>query len=316
MNAPLTKIEQQQLTVPPIVITPAALMSIMRGQNYMDEIDWLEVTDAKTAALAVEQRKLIKAGCKQLTEMRDSLIEPALAIIRNARAMFNPGIEGFEKAGERLDEQLKVYDRKVKEQAARERQEREEAARKARQEAEQKTAAEAARAREIAEAERRNAEEAERQRQAAIAAGNVDAAAAAAAQVAEAQERSRLTMEEAARKTEEIHMEAAAAVPAVVEPQKIAGWTTRENWTSRRLPDFPAPAKGLEHTDRALLVITGVLWYGDDFNEETMKPKRPDLLLPLRLHEPTINKNAKALKGAMRIPGFEAFDDRIAAGTR
>jgi hypothetical protein len=162
--------------------------------------------------------------------------------------------------------------------------------RRVRQEAEAKAAAERAKAEQIAAEQRRQAEAAEAARRKAEAEGNAKAAARAAAEAATLQEKAVATIENADAKAAETIMAAQAALqlpPATAE--KVAGFSLRDNWKAEL-----HPGKG-EYAVIALIV-------------EAIANGRSDLLALLKLDMSAADKLAKALKGAMNVPGMLAVN--------
>lgn len=295
MNAPVTAAEQFSI----VLATTPDLMSEIGQHNGVIDIAKAYVIDSHDMAkAAVSERNGWLKAIDMLKARRKKFIEPAEKIIENAKELFNPTITGLENAIAMLNGGLIEWDRKEKARVVLENQQREEAARKARQEAEQKAAVERARAEEQAAAERRKAADAEEARKKAVAEGNARAAAAAAAEGAKAREREQAALENGAAKATEAHLAAAAVTTAAapVEQLKLDGNTMRSNWTYRL-------QKGLTE-DQAKAQIAAAC------------AARPELLAFLKIDTAALGKGAKTFKKAFNVPGYEAFDDPVAAGSK
>jgi len=282
-----------------LTMTDEVHSSIRQGETYLEVARAYEIVDADTAQLAANELRNVNKAVDKLEELRKGFVAPARQIIDNARALFNPAIEGYQQSATLLRSRLTEWQGKEQKRIALENAQREEAARKARQEAEAKAAAERARAEEIAAQKRKEAEEAEIRRQQAEAEGNARAAQAAAAQAAKAQEQAAAAIESGAAKAQQTQLQAAAqattAAPAA--QAKIAGFSTRENYVPVLQPGVT------EEAAKALMV-------------KAAADGRTDLLALLKTDESALKKLAKALKGAMNVPGYVAQDQPIGAGAR
>lgn len=155
-------------------------------------------------------------------------------------------------------------------------------------------------ARAAAEAERRAREagDKEAQRQAAEAKRKADEEAQARAKAeAAAHEKAQSAVDNGAASAEKAQLEAAASIaaPAMVET-KLAGNTMRDNWIAKLKPNVTE--------DQARNLIAAEC------------AARPELAAFLKLDMAAINRGAKTYKQAMNVPGFEAKNERIAAGSR
>lgn len=270
---------------------------IARGVSSLDIANAIIVDSADMAQLASNERTELARAIDKMKELRKGFLAPAQQIIDNAKALFDPALNALEESRTIIGNKLKHWTEAEEARVAAERRAAEEVARRARQEAEAAAAAERARAAEKAAAERRAAEEAEERRRKAAAEGNARAAAAAAAEAARAAERAQAAEENAATKVDAIQTAAAAVIPMPAPaPAKIAGTSLRDNWIARLQKNTT------EDQAKALIVAACAT--------------RPELMALLKLDTSAINKMAKALKGAMNVPGFEAYNDKQIAGSR
>lgn len=256
-----------------------------------------EIDSAEMAQAASDQRAEWAQQIDEIKKARADFLDPAKRILEAAARWFNPPIEDRESGRKVLGDKLLTWNEKEKARIAAERAQREEEARKARQKAEQEAAAARARAEEQAREERRRADEAEERRRQAEAEGNARAAAAAAAEAAKAKERAEAVVENANARAEQAHVEAAAMAlaPKVVET-KIHGSTVRENWVA-------VLRQGMSEDQAKALIVKAAA-------------TNPQLLGLIDIDVSALNKLAKALKGAMDVPGYEAKDVPVLAGSR
>lgn len=295
MSAVLQKPEEQNLSV---VLTMdeatrdmlgAAQGALVVANEY--DIDCLEMAQA-----ASNERTDLAIRIDAIKMRRKKFIEPAQQIIANAEELFNPAITALSAARDMLGTGLLEWDRKEKARVAKQREEREAAARKARQDADAAAAAARARAKEKADEELRKAREAEEARQKALREGNARAAASAAAAAATATERANAANEEGDAKATRASVAVVAAAAPVAAPVKIAGTSVRENWV-------PVLNQG----------VTEEAAFEQIINAAATETQLRGLL---KLDQPALNKLAKALKGAMRVPGYTAKDVPTLAGSR
>ena len=296
MRAVMQKQEEQNLSV---VLTmddttrdmlSQAGGALIIAQEYV--IDCPEMAQA-----ASNERTSLAMRIDAMEKRRKKFIEPAEQIIANARGLFNPAIQALTAARNMLGDGLLAWDKKEKERIAKEKADKEAAERKARQEADAAAAAARARAKEKADEENRKAAAAEADRQKALRDGNARAAAAAAAVVATATERANAAIEEGdARAVQAQVAVTAATIPVYNMPTKIAGSSVKENWV-------PVLNQGV--TEEAAL-------------ELIIKAAATDTQLRglLKLDQSALNRLAKALKNAMRVPGYTARDVPTLAGSR
>jgi hypothetical protein len=296
-------IQQDSLQV--TVAMPAAVRSLLdRARDECAVADLIVIESAGDAQVAADEMNAYKQRSAQIEAEMKKVVEPAMQIITTARGWFQPTITLYREAEANVKRRLIDYRTQEEERVRRERVLADAAARKAQQEAEQKAAAERAQAEETARQERQRAADLERQRQAAVEAGNQIAASAAAAEAAAAQERAQAVLENAQQTSMQLQLEAQASVPAVPDgPVKIDGFTTRENFKARL-------RQGVEEENLPAMLIEGI----------TGIPRatfvRPELMCLLEVDWTALHKLAKAQKKSMNVPGVEAYDARIAAGSR
>ena len=118
----------------------------------------------------------------------------------------------------------------------------------------------------------------------------------AAAAAAEATERANAAIEQGEAKATQAQVAVVAAAAPVSEPGKISGTSVRENWV-------PILNQGV--TEEAALI-------------QIIQAAATDQQLRglLKLDQPALNRLAKALKNAMRVPGYTARDVPTLAGSR
>ncbi len=301
MNAPadLPRQDQTSFTLA-LALTDDMRKQMSQGENALAEVQAYTIESAADAQLVAEEMNGYKRFLVRLEELRKGFIAPAREIIKNAEALFGPSIDGCEKAEAHCKGLLSAWDAKERARIALENSLREEEARRARQKAEQEAAIARARAEEEAAAKRKQAEEAEAARKRAEAEGNAKAAAEAAAKAAKLNQQADAAIENGTAKATAAHMAAAAvstaAAPAAIT--KIAGASMRDNWIARLKPDTTV--------DQAKALIVKAI----------TQDNRTDLLGLLELDTGSVNKMAKALKGAMNVPGFDAKNEPVVAGSR
>ena len=295
MSAVMQKPEEQSLSVV-LTMDEGTRDMLSSAQGALIVAKEYVIDCAEMAQAASNERTSLAVRIDAIKMRRQKFIEPAKQIIANAEELFNPAIRAMTAARDMLGTGLLEWDKKEKARIAKEREDREAAERKARQEAEAKAAAERARAEEKAREERRKAAEAEEARQKALRDGNARAAAAAAAAAAEATERANAAIEQGEAKAIQAQVAVVAASMPVAEAVKIAGTSVRENWV-------PVLNQGV--TEEVALV-------------QIIQSAATDQQLRglLKLDQPALNKLAKALKGAMRVPGYAAKDVPTLAGSR
>lgn len=287
--------------------------SLRQGEGYLDVASAYEIATHADAQLAVNERNDCLKAIDRLKELKKGFIAPAKQIIANAEALFDPAIDGYSQSVTLLNTRIREWQQKENARIAAETAAREEEQRRARQEAERIAAEQQARAQQIAAQKQREAEEAERERQAAEAAGNTQAAADAAAAKASATEAANAALEDGTAKAQEAHLQVAAVATASAPPpnQKLAGNSLRENYVAKLRPNLT------ENQAKALIVLAAVLPPNPDGSPHDLaKLARPELLAMLKLDLGALNKMSKALKGAFNVPGFEAVDEPIVAGSK
>lgn len=277
---------------------PAETQATLRqyeGTRHVAEA--YEIDSPEMAVEANNELRSIKASLKRLEELRKGFVAPAMQIVENARALFNPAIAGLTEGEKILKAKLLAWqqaeDRRIEEENRR----IEEAARKARQEAEAKAAAERARADQQAAEANRKAQEAEEARRKAEAEGNARAAAAAAAEAAKQAERAAAAVENGEARAQVVQLQAAAAAPvATAAPVKLAGLSYRDNWIA-------ILAVNTTET-QAIQKIAAAL------------ADRPELVALLKLDMSAATKMAKALKENFRVPGLAAENQKQVASRK
>ena len=253
------------------------------------------IDSQEMAVMANDELKNVKGRWKTLDDMRKKFVEPARQMIANAQEMFNPALDQYAMSEQVLKGKLSDWQTKEAERIAEENRKREEEARIARQKAEQEAAAARARAEQEAQAARQRAAEAERQRQEAEAAGNAAAAKRAAAAAAKATEQAAAAIENGQAQANAAVMQAAAAETAPVAVKtEIKGFSMRDNWTAQ------LKAGGDENTAKTLIC-------------QAIASGRTELIALLALDMKSAGQMAKALKGAMNVPGLEAVNKPVAA---
>ena len=295
MSAVMQKQEDQNLSV--VLTMDEATRDMLRTADGALVVAQEYVIDCpEMAQAASNERTDLAIRIDAIKMRRKKFIEPAQQIIANAEELFNPAITALTEARDMLGTGLLEWDRKEKVRIAKEKEERDAAERKARQDAEAEAAAARARAKEKADEENRKAREAEEARQKALREGNARAAAAAAAAAATAIERANAAIEEGEAKATQAQVAVVAAAAPVAAPVKIVGTSVRENWV-------PVLKQGV--TEEAAF-------------EQIIQAAATDQQLCglLKLDQPALNKLAKALKGAMRVPGYTAKDVSTLAGSR
>ena len=283
---------QVQLTMPDQ--TRAVLMQ-HEGAVALAEAYTIDCPEMAIAAN--DEMKQMKASLKQLEDMRKGFVAPAMQIVENARALFNPAIKALADGEAILKRKLLAFQQEQQRRADEARRQREEAERKARQEAEAKAAKERAAAEERAREERRKAEELERQRREAEAAGNARAAAAAAAKAAEATAKAEAAIENGEVKAQQARL-IAAAMPAPApapapEPTKLAGLSSKKNWIVEL-------AKDVDEKEAVRRIAAAIA-------------TRPELVSMLTIDWKAARAMGKALEANFNVPGLTARNEPILA---
>lgn len=284
MSAVLEKPAAPPLSVT-LAMTPEIQASLQEGEGALVAVQSYEIADADTANAVAGEMNGYKRAIVKLEDLRKGFLRPAQEIIDNAKALFNPAIDGFKAAEDHCKKLLAGWSDKEQKRVALENLQREEAARKLRQEAEATAAAELARANKEAEEKRQLAEQYE--------------TAGKAAHAARLREQANAVQENGAARAQEAHLQAAAATTAmpVAQASKIAGAQMRDKWVAKLLPNVTE--------DQAKAMIVDAIAKG-----------RADLLGVLDLNESAIRKMAEGLHKAMSVPGYEAVNDPIVAGSR
>jgi hypothetical protein len=295
MSAVMQQDVKQNLSV--VLTMDEALQAQLRqGETAMSVAQEFVIDCAEMAQAAANERTDLAVRIDALQARRKKFIEPAQQIIDNAKELFNPAIANLTAAREYLGVGLIEWDKKEKARIAKEKEEREAEERRARQKADQEAAVARARAEEQAAEQRRLAAVAEEARQKALREGNARAAEAAAAAAAKATEKAEAAIEEGNAAATQAHVAVTAMAMPAPAAVKISGSSVRENWIAKL-------NQGLTEDDAKALIV----------NEAATNPQMLGLL---ELNTGAINKLAKALKGAMRVPGYTAKDEPTLAGSR
>ncbi len=270
-----------------LTMPPEIAQTLARESGALIVAEAFVVDGPEMAVIANEELRQIKARAANITAMRDRFIA-------KVQEFFNQPLRALSDAEALLKSRLLTYQIEQSQIAneARLKVETEERAR--RQKAEQVAAAARAEAEERARQERAKAAQAEKRRQEAEAAGNAAAARAAAEAAAKANERAQAATENGEAKAQEAILTAAATAPTVVVPVpvKLAGFSTRDNWTAEMTAATEA---------EAVRLIVAAL------------PERPDFAAYLKIDALSLNKLAKAQKDLMAVPGFRAKNTPISA---
>jgi hypothetical protein len=292
-----------------LVMTDDIKAKLQEGEGALAGVKGYEIANHDTAAAVAGEMNGYKRAIVKLEDLRKGFLRPAQEIIDNAKALFNPAIDGFKAAEAHCKTLLAGWDDKERKRIALENALREEAARKIRQEAEREAAVVRARADEAAAEARRKSEEAEAARRKALAEGNARAAATAAAEKAKQDERERAARENGEAKAQEALLAAAAQVAAapVVEQAKVAGASMRDKWVAKILVTDMEAKRLIVAAAAGVAIVDG---------KRTLVSPRPELLGVLDLGGPAIRKQAESLHEAFNIPGFEAVNEPIVAGSR
>lgn len=300
----------QTLSVSVPVTNEAA--QAMRANGALALAHEFDIDSPEMAQCAADQRRDWAQNIDKIKAVRDAILAPFKKAIETSGALFNPAIGELEAARNLVGQKLLTWDTQEKARIAAENAKREAEARRIRQEAEARAAQERAKAEEAARAEREKAAaaEAERSKQAAEAErlrreGNAKAAAeaerkahAASADAAKANEKAASVVENAEARAAEVQTQAAAAASAapMAEQVKVAGAQFRDNWVAEL-------ARGQTEDDAKKSIALAVA-------------TDPQLLAYLKIDWPALNKSAKALKKQMRVPGIEAVNNPVVAGSR
>lgn len=294
-------LNQQSLAVT-LVVTPELRNMLLTNANALDEVKAYTIDSTEVAQMVAEEMNAIKQRGNRLVATKAEFVKPAMEIVTAANNLFNAPIKALQDAEAWCKGLLRGWDEKERNRIALENQKREDEARKIRQEAEARAAAERARAEEQA-AQKRREEEAERRKaDEARAAGNARAAAAAEAAAAKLAEQATAAVETGNAKAAQAELEASVSVPAapVAVAQAVAGVQYRDNWVP----------KLKERTDEETAKRLIILQAADDFQGRG----DTQLFACLEIDMTTVRRLAKGLKGQMRVPGFEAVNERQVAG--
>jgi len=299
MNAPQELPKSLTVDLP---VTGELVTTIRPAGAVAEAQEWV-IDSADMAQLASNQRTAWASRIDQIKTIRADFLEPAKKIIEAATKWFNPPIEDLEAGRKILGDKLLEWDRAEKARVAEAQRAAEEQARKLRQEAEAKAAQERAKAEAAAKAAREKEEAAREAQRKAEAEGNAAAAKKAAEAAAKASAAAAAALENGEAAAQAAQASAAAQAASVVVPEvtKIAGSSVKSNWVAV-LKD------GMTEDDALLLICHAIVL-----------EERSDLLPLLKIDTSArgpLNKLAAALKGAMRVPGYEARDMPTLSGAR
>lgn len=294
--------EQPVLSVN-LTMTPELNNELQREAGSLAVAQAYVIDSPEMAQAANTELQQVKGRITRVKEQKAGFVEDAKRIIARAEALFDPAINALVESEKFLKGGLLTYQQNEERKADEARRAQEAADRAARQKAEQEAAAARARAEEQAAAARKAAQDAEVKRQAALAEGNARAAAAAAAEKAKQEEKANAAIQNGEAKAMEVEQIAAAAPSLVVvpQPQKLDGFSMRDNWIAELAPGVADEA---DLVPRLVAAITGV---------EVKDFKRPDILALVAYESKAAGKLAKALKGSMSIPGLVARNKPVAA---
>lgn len=294
MNAPLP----QSVLPPQLSVTLLASDEVVK--TFSDAGSAVAIAESYTvdshdmAVHVNNELKETKARLKRAEEIREEWLKPLRELVDVTNRHTQPTIVSLKAAEQVYKNKLAVWTRQEQDRVAVEQRAAEEAQTKARQKAAQEAAAAQAIADEKAREQQRIADEAEANRKKALAAGDAKGAAAAAATAAKATEKAASLVANGQNKATETVLAAETAVaPAVRQVAAVAGFGTRKNWKARLKPRTT-------EVDALDAIIAEV-------------GKRPELRAYLLIDMSSINKTAKAQEGLFNIPGFEAFNEPIAA---
>jgi hypothetical protein len=270
-------------------------VQLSEGERALELVKTYQIEDADTARAVADEMNRYKRVIVFLKGWREKFLAPAKQQVETANEFFNPGIKGYEGAEAQCKRLLADWDAREQKRVALENAQREETARKARQEAEAKAAAETARANKEAEEKRRKAAEEE-------AAGN-------AARAAKLREQAKAAEENGAARATEAHLQAAATAAAMipVTAQKVSGTQMRDKWVPKILVTDLEAKRLIVDAAAGVAIVDG---------KRTLVPPRTELLGVLDLGVSAIRKQAESLHEAFSIPGFEAKNEPIVAGSR
>lgn len=294
-NAPAHPAAQNVFSIA-VTVDEAIRRQVLEGEGLVVVAEACTVDCYDMAVVAHANLNAVIAFQKELAARRDRLIAPALQIVNEAKAQFNPGINGAARAEEIYRKKLADYQAEERRKAAETKRLQDEEARRSREEAQRLAAAAQARAEAAAQEARRQAAEAAERERVALAAGNARAAAAAAAERAKKEEEERQRREAGQREADRLQMEAAARVfnmPQTPEPTPAVGGSS-VTW-SAALGDDCKGADDEEKATDSLLKICNAIAAG-----------RKELVSLIKHHWPAANRMAGAQKKVFNVPGLKA----------
>jgi chromosome segregation ATPase len=323
MNA---QVREGELIPAEVQKSQAALATPAQAQAMLELAQDFTIDSPSMFQLAGGELQSITRKRKFVEEERLKITRPMDTAKKAVMAFFERPLSLLQQAENTLRERMVAYERAEQERVARERREAEERARKEREEAERAERE----ARERAEAERRERERAEREAQeraqaearererlareaeeaARVAAAAGDAAAAAAA--AEEADRARREAEEAdvqARRDAEARER---------ERQEAEAAAQREIDEARARADLAdvAPALPVAAVPTAAGIGFRSTWKAQVVNKDELieaAATRPELRVLLEVDTTALNQFARAMKGAVTVPGVRFFEERNTA---
>lgn len=283
-------------------VTPELRNTITRESTALTEVQSYVIDSPEVAQVVVDDMNAIKRRIVNLETTKATFTKPAKEILDAANNLFDAPLNALREAEKFCKHLLAGWGEQERLRLEREKQVRDAEERRIRQEAEQKAAAARALAEEVAAAKRREADEAARKAEQARAEGNARAAAAAEAKAASLNQAAQSALENGAAKAQTVELEAAAQMqpaPAVTTPA-VNGVQYRNNWVAKlRQGVTEEQAKRLIIAECAKEMATGT----------------SPLLACLTVDTKALGRIAKGLQQNMSVPGYEAVNERIVAGS-
>lgn len=291
----------EQLAPPPpklsldIICNPELSVIISDASSIVAIAESYTIEGSDMATFVKGELDAAKAAIVKATAIREEFMVPFRAMQATIDKYTNPPIIAFKAAETIYKTKLAVWVRSEQERADKAKRELEEAQRRERQEAERKAAEEQARADALAAEQRRKADDAAAEARKLAENGNARAAAGKLAEAAGLQEKAAATVQNGQVKAMQHIAQAETAHQHMAPPPvaKVVGFSTRKNWKARLKPNTTE--------QQAILVIAKEL------------ATRPELLAYLTIDMTKMNQAAKSQEGLFNVPGFEAWNNPIAA---
>lgn len=284
-----------------VKITPTPeQLEVIRFSNHTQMANAIIIASSEDAQNVSDHNRELGTRIDQVKAVHAELCAPAKLIRETADKYCKPAIEDMEAARKIQRDKLVEWSAKEKARVAEEQRKIDEEARKIRQEAERKASIEREKAEAAAAIQRQRAAAAAEEERKALAEGNAAAAKKAAESRAKADAAEAKALADSYAREEAARIQAAARISAaapVVMAAKIEGTSFRDNWIGKLKP-------GTNIEDAKMAIVRAIC--GDS----------PELSALILIDEKAITKLAKALKGQMRVPGFVAANEPIAAGAR